>query len=574
MRLKFLMIASVMTCAAIGWGQNYEPGELLVKFRQGAPVASMAALAGASVASENHAIGTVRLDLPGGMSVTQAAAFYRSMPNVVYAEPNYKVRAFGVPNDPGWSQQYGPLKMQCPAAWDLETGDPGVIIAIIDTGIDLSHPDLSGKLVPGYDFVNQDANPQDDQGHGTHCAGIAAASTHNGVGVAGVGYHCRLMPVKVLDASGSGNFSDVTDGITWAVQNGAKVISLSLGAGSGSQALADAVDYAWNNGAVVVAAAGNNGWTSPAYPAYYMNAIAVASTDQSDQRSGFSNYGEWVDVAAPGSSIYSTYMGGGYGYMSGTSMACPGVAGLAGLVFSRLGANATPAQVRAAIESSCDDVGSFVAHGRVNALAAMNSGGGGGGGGPVVLSGVQLAKTTASAGETVSGTVNLSGQAPNGGVVVNLSSTITAVATVNPAQVTVQEGATSATFNVVCANVGSQRSVTINASSGGVTKSTALLVKPSLTLASVSLSRSTVRGGGFVTLRVTLNSPAPAGGVRVALASSNPSLTRMATSVFVARGLRSAGVSVVTRPVSTQTQVTLTATSAGSSKSVPLTITR
>lgn len=568
------MIASAVACAAIGWTQDYAPGELLVKFRPGSPPAQMAALAGASVVSENSAVGATRLELPAGISVTQAAAFYRGLPNVVYAEPNHRMRVFATPNDPGWNQQYGPSKMQCPAAWDIESGDPTVVIAIVDTGIDLSHPDLSGKLVPGYDFVNQDANPQDDQGHGTHCAGIAAASTNNGIGVAGIASNCKLMPVKVLDSGGSGYLSDVADGITWAVQNGAKVVSLSLGGSSGSQALSDAIDYAWNNGAVVVAAAGNNGWTSPAYPAYYANAIAVASTDQIDQRSSFSNYGSWVDVAAPGSSIYSTFLGGGYGYMSGTSMACPGVAGLAGLVFSRLGPNATPAQVRSAIEGSCDDVGTFVAHGRVNALGAMNSGGGGGGGGESVLGSLQLSTATANAGDTVTGTVNLTGPAPSGGVAVNLSSTIPSVATVNPTQVTVQAGAYSATFNVVCANVGSQRSVTIRASSGAVTKSASLVVKPSLAVASVTLSRNPVRGGSSVSMRVTLSSPAPAGGVRVTLSSSNSSLTRMQSSVFIGRGLRTASAVVLTRPVSSTTQVTLTATSSGPGKSVTLTLLR
>ena len=257
-----------------------------------------------------------------------------------------------------------------PGAWSSETGDPSVIIAILDTGVDLDHPDLKNKLVAGYDYIDNDSSPDDVGGHGTHCAGIAAASTNNGKGVAGVCPNCSIMPVRVLGPSG-GLASDVAKGIIWAVDHGAKVISMSLGGTASSTTQNDAVDYAWKKGAVVVAAAGNANTQSAHYPGYHSTCIAVASSEGSDDRSQFSNYGSWVDVAAPGSYIMSTTIGGSYGTKSGTSMATPFVAGLAGLVFSKAGKSTSPKKIRAAIEDTAVSVGSWVIHGRVDAKRAV-----------------------------------------------------------------------------------------------------------------------------------------------------------------------------------------------------------
>jgi thermitase len=311
------------------------------------------------------------------MTVEQAVENFRGLPWVEYAEPNYLYFASFTPNDTSYSSQWGPQKIQCPAAWDLGQGSTSVVVAIIDTGIDKNHLDLNTKFVAGRDFVNNDSDPDDDNGHGTHCAGIAAASTNNARGIAGVGFNTRLMGVKVLNSSGSGSLTAVANGITWAADNGANVLSMSLGSTGGSSTLQSAVDYAWNAGKVVVAAAGNDGNTNAQYPAFYTNCIAVASTTTSDTRSSFSTYGSWVDVAAPGSSIYSTYDGNSYATLSGTSMACPHVAGLAALLFAKF-PGSSAATIRQKIEQNCDNVGTFVAFGRVNAFKAMNSGGGGG----------------------------------------------------------------------------------------------------------------------------------------------------------------------------------------------------
>ncbi|MSR48371.1 MAG: peptidase S8 [Planctomycetes bacterium] len=368
------------TAAAQSHGE-FRAGEVLVKFRPEAHAAAEETIEQlrATVIGDLAQIGVRHLRLPEALPVEFVVLWLSGLPHVEFAEPNFLVEAFHVPNDPSYGSQWGPPKIACEAAWDLETGAASTVIAIVDTGVDKNHGDLAAKLLPGYDFVNNDSDPDDDNGHGTHCAGIAAARTNNGVGIAGVGYDCSVMPVKVLNSGGSGAWDGVANGINWAADNGADVISMSLGGSSGSSTVEAAVNYAWGLNVLVVAAAGNSGSTAPSYPAWYANCIAVASTDSNDTRSSFSNYGSWVDVAAPGRDIYATYDGNSYATLSGTSMACPHVAGEAGLLWSNLGTATAVAVIRARIEDNCDNVGTFVTHGRVNCNLALLDGGGGGG---------------------------------------------------------------------------------------------------------------------------------------------------------------------------------------------------
>ncbi len=370
-QLAFVALIAVAG-SAVAQSAGYVPGEVLVKFKPGYAMSEFVASRQLNaVKVESVAgIGVSRMLLPAGMSVERAIQFYRSNPAVEFAEPNGIVSAYLVPNDTNYNSQWALPKIAAPSGWNLSTGSTSVIIAIVDTGVSTTHPDLASKLVAGKSFISGVASTNDDNGHGSHCAGIAAAVTNNARGVAGVGWNCRVMPVKVLNGSGSGTMSGVASGITWAAQNGAKVISLSLGGGS-SSTLQSAVNSAWSMGAVVVAAAGNSSSQTPSYPAGYTNAIAVGSTTSTDARSSFSNYGSsWVDVAAPGSSIYSTYKGTQYATMSGTSMATPHVAGLAGLIWSKY-PGTTNTQVRARIENGCDSVGAWVAKGRINVLKAL-----------------------------------------------------------------------------------------------------------------------------------------------------------------------------------------------------------
>jgi thermitase len=304
---------------------------------------------------------------------------YRGEKAVLFAEPDFIAKAIGTPNDPSFGNQWGMTKIQAPQAWDITTGQPSIKIAILDTGVDQDHEDLAGKIVANKNYTTS-GTVDDRYGHGTHVAGIAAAATNNGIGVAGVGYNSTIMNVKVLDDTGSGYYSWVASGITWAADNGAKVINMSLGGSSSSSTLESAVNYAWGKGVVIVAAAGNSGNTARLYPGYYTNVIAVGATDSNDAKASFSTYGSWVDVAAPGVNIFSTLPNHAnqigsqnYDYLSGTSMATPYVAGLAGLVWAT-SCGTSNTNVRNRIQSTADPItgtGTYWQYGRINAYKAV-----------------------------------------------------------------------------------------------------------------------------------------------------------------------------------------------------------
>ncbi len=355
------------------------PDEIIVKYKSNAQENDKATIRQKVNAKLQRRIDKLHLEIlkvpaPARDAILQAL---NQTPFVQYAEPDFKATATSVTNDTSLTQQWGLFKIDAAnsstqSAWDVTTGDPGVKIAILDTGIDESHPDLTGKVVQDANFTT-DATALDNNGHGSHVAGIAAALTNNGSGVAGTGYNASLISGKVLDSSGSGYYSWIASGITWAADQGAKVISMSLGGSASSQALSDAVDYAWSKGAVVVVAAGNSGSSSPSYPAYYTNAIAVAATDSNDNLASWSNFGSWVDVAAPGVNIYSTYYNHSYQTMSGTSMATPFVAGEAALIWSS-GLCSTNTCVRSQIEQTADHIagtGTKFTSGRINAFNAV-----------------------------------------------------------------------------------------------------------------------------------------------------------------------------------------------------------
>jgi len=374
MAVMMLAPATVGSAQTAAEAKDYIADEIIVKFKKGVSQNAMSALHKENEAyvKETSQYGGYQVVKVKG-SVEKAVKEYNKSGYVEYAEPNYIYHATSYPvptNDPYYSSQWGLHKIQAPQAWSHATGK-NTVIAIIDTGVQVNHPDLAGKVINGYDFVDRDWTPQDGNGHGTHCAGIAAAITNNGRGIAGAAPDAQILAVRVLNNSGSGTLAAVADGIRYAADYGADVISLSLGGSSGATTLQQAVDYAWSKGAVVVAAAGNSGNTAPHYPAYYANAIAVASTDSNDNKSYFSTYGSWVDVAAPGSSIISTYPTSTYATLSGTSMATPYVAGVAALLKEQGRSNS---QIRAAIQNSADrisDTGKYWKYGRVNALKAV-----------------------------------------------------------------------------------------------------------------------------------------------------------------------------------------------------------
>ena len=363
------------------------------------------------------------LHVPIGYDILSIVSEYVSCPDVVYAEPNGLGSLCSIPNDANFSNQwylhntgqtfYGGLHgtpdadIDAPEAWDIETGNPDVVIAIIDTGVDYTHPDLAANIwnntdeipgngidddhngyiddIRGWNFAYNNSDPRDVIGHGTMCAGIAAASTNNGIGIAGVGWNCTIMPVKIANDSWWWTWEDCAKGFQYAADNGADVISRSGGDYSPPNIMKDAVDYAYGKGVFLCAAAGNSNNAVEYYPAAYDNVTAVAATSYNDHRASFSNYGEWVDIAAPGHYIFSAmptyhvmmndppfYLTQNYSIGSGTSFSCPMVAGVAALLLS-VNPSLTPDEIKALICENVDPYNStqYIGTGRLNAQKAL-----------------------------------------------------------------------------------------------------------------------------------------------------------------------------------------------------------
>jgi subtilisin family serine protease len=275
------------------------------------------------------------------------------------------------PNDPLWRDSWSLGKVHALGAWNLTTGASETVVAVLDTGADLTHPDLQGAFVAGYDTVNEDADPTDDHGHGTMVAGVIAARANNGIGVVGACWRCSVMPVKVIGANGLGTAPDIAEGIVWATGHGARVINLSFTLSASDGAVAAAIEHARASGVVVVAAAGNTGTSDVTYPAAYPGVVSVAGTDAADARYSWSNYGSWVRLAAPGCN-QTTAPGGTYGDFCGTSSATAFVSGLAGLLRSYAG-QLSPDAIAQALSANSAQVGDFVSTGRVDAAGMLAS---------------------------------------------------------------------------------------------------------------------------------------------------------------------------------------------------------
>jgi thermitase len=264
-----------------------------------------------------------------------------------------------------------------PEAWALTTGAAAVMIAIIDSGIDNSHPDVGPKILPGWNFVSGSVEIEDYIGHGTAVAGAIGAASDNGLGITGVTWNNPLLPIVVVDNNNYASYSDIASAIHYAVDRGARIINISLGGTAPSAALQSAVDYAWAKGSLVFAAAMNDGQSIAYYPAACNHAVAVSATNSGDRLADFSNYGDWIALSAPGANILSTARGGGYGFWDGTSFAAPIAAGVAALA---LAANPQldAEQLLSVIENSADDLGPpgrdpQFGWGRVNAYRAVQA---------------------------------------------------------------------------------------------------------------------------------------------------------------------------------------------------------
>ena len=407
--------------------KEFASGRMIVKLKSGVPKEKLRALNRSKDARIKKSIPDTKVnvvDLPSDLSVEQAVGQYKKSPAVEYAEPDYILKPTKTPNDPKYTSLYGlnntgqtggtsNADINAPEAWDATTGSASTIVGVIDTGVDISHPDLRNNIwtnpgesgtdalgrnkatngvdddnngyvddVHGWDFLHNnnsvyDSGDGDD--HGTHVSGTIAAQGNNGIGVTGVNWRARIMPLKFIGPTG-GYTSDAEAAIHYAIDNGAKITNNSWGGGGYSQSLKDAITAAQNAGVLFVAAAGNNGTNndaSPSYPASFDNAniVSVAATDDKDALASFSNYGSTsVDLGAPGVGILSTLPGNTYGSYSGTSMASPHVAGVAALLKS-----ADPSlgygQIKSRILRSVDNVSSLqgktVTGGRLDAAKAL-----------------------------------------------------------------------------------------------------------------------------------------------------------------------------------------------------------
>jgi subtilisin family serine protease len=403
MRIKGLLaIAAIAATAAFGCSDALNSGppstpsvvvdpeaverQVIVKVERGSSLGAVDAAVRGGFVREVASFGRYSYyayRIPDGEAMADALARIRRESSIVSVEQDSVQRICLVPNDSAYAgYQYAPQLIGLPAAWDLTRGLASVKVAVVDTGINGQHEDFaSSQVLAGYDEVAHTAIAaaarSDDNGHGTHVAGIIGAVGDNGKGIAGAAWNTGLIPVKVFDATGNGTTANIIAGFVWAADNGAAIINYSGGGWLYSSAFADAVAYAISRGVTVVTAMGNEGVALPKYPAAYPGVIAVASTNGRDQLSGFSTQGDHCSVAAPGETILSLSgsKNSGYVYMSGTSMATPYAAGVAALLKART-PSLTPAQIRSILEDSAVDLGTAgfdpeFGYGRIDAASAL-----------------------------------------------------------------------------------------------------------------------------------------------------------------------------------------------------------
>lgn len=371
-------------------GLQYVNGELIIKIRGDyREEARMLQKYKLTIKRRDSRLGYILAATPRAKDIQVLVRSLQNEETVEYVQPNYKYHFFAKadnaqylsPNDPQYARQWALPKINVRQRWAATKAGPDIIVAVLDSGIDVNHPDLKNMLVLGTNTVNPLKSARDDEGHGTHVAGIIGAAGNNGIGVSGIAGipGVKIMPVKVFNGTEGSDIS-ISDGIIWAADHGAKVINMSFGSYFQSDVLNDAIDYAYNKGIVLVAAAGN--WASQeiSYPAALSKVIAVSATDRKDQLADFSSYGPQIDVSAPGKEIYSTYWdphkGSTYRELSGTSMASPMVAGLAAVILAQ-NPKLTNDEVRQVIEESAADLGdpgwdTMFGYGRIDVQKALS----------------------------------------------------------------------------------------------------------------------------------------------------------------------------------------------------------
>ncbi len=512
---------------------KFVPNRLLVKYRSESfksQKRELLAAFNAYDAGELQDTGVHILQLPETANEEAVAAIFAGQPEVEFAELDRVLAPDDmIPNDPNYSSEWHLTKIAAPAAWSTTTGTGNVVVAICDTGVDGTHPDLAAKMVPGWNVYDNNSNTSDVYGHGTKVAGTVAASTNNSQGVAAVAWGCMIMPVRVSNASGSATLSAIANGITYAANNGARVANVSYKA-TGSATVSSAASYMQSRGGVVTVSSGNYGQFDATADDPYL--LTVSATDPSDNIYSWSDTGNNIDVAAPGT-VYTTLRGGGYGSASGTSFSAPIVAGIAALALST-NLNLTGAEVQQRITQYADDKGApgwdtSFGYGRVNALRSVNGAGGGDTTAPSV------AISSPSNGNTVSGTVTVQAAASDNVGVASVSFKVDgnqqAVDTTSPYSfswntTTVANGSHTLTATATDAagnSASSSVSVTVNNSAADTTAPTVVITSPA--------DGSTA--GNIVT--VTVNAADNVGVVRVELFVDGQWNTASTTAPFTTK---------------------------------------
>ncbi|MEO2206832.1 S8 family peptidase [Paenibacillus pabuli] len=368
---------------------HFYENEIVIRFRQEPGERDMRIIKSDLRTQSARKLGYTYVFRSEHMNYEQLHAYFERKWNPLYMEPHYMYLTnetapeqtdtdVTIPNDILFTDyQWNLPAIETNRGWNITKGKEDVIVAVVDTGVDLNHPDLKGKLLEGYNVVDPKSKPLDDVGHGTHVAGIIGAIVNNSEGVAGMSWYNKVLPVKVLDNSGSGTTYAVAEGIIWAADHGAKVINMSLGNYADAQFLHDAIKYAFDRDIVLIAATGNDNTERPGYPAAYPEVFAVSATDPDMNKASYSNYGDYVDVMAPGTSIASTYPNNQYAALSGTSMASPHVAALAGLIRS-LNPDLTNTEVMDLMRQSVIDLGDpghdkYYGYGQVDVYKALQA---------------------------------------------------------------------------------------------------------------------------------------------------------------------------------------------------------
>jgi thermitase len=490
----FILISGGLPARASGV-PDHIPGRLVVGLRRDADPGATDRALRAQQATVRRYVPELRmsvLDVPEEQSQNILESLQRSG-LFEYVERDHYARTGSspvTPNDPDFSSQWHLPQISAPAAWSVTTGSSSVVVAVIDSGVDGTHPDLSSKLVAGWNFVANNSDTTDDLGHGTAVAGTLAAASNNGIGVAGVSWKTMIMPLLVVDSTDYASYSNMATAIQYAADHGAQIINLSVGGSSPSSALQSAVNYAWSKGLTIFASAMNNSSSAPMYPAACTNVLAVSATDVGDVLASFSDYGNWIALSAPGNNILTTNQGGGYGYWYGTSFSSPIAAGVAALALA-VNPSLNNSALTNLLEQNSDQVGgagysmSF-GWGRVNAYRAVTA---------------ALSLLTPATISIAPGSVTLSGgQAQQfTPTITGGSSTLTVAWSMSPAVGTLSNGLYTAPATVTATQT---INVTATLSSGATATAAVTLAAPPPATAPATSSFTPIRldaGGGAYT---------------------------------------------------------------------------